>query len=93
MQLVIAILTIPVMLATGLISTVMETGRWVMAEFRDWRQSRRDRAEKALTAQELQLRRTILQLAEQLGAEAHEARKTLIRESFLASGRVPPPPR
>ena len=32
---------------------------------------------------------TILQLASELGADAHEARRALIRESYLTSGRVP----
>ena len=49
------------------------------------------RIEAELDRQQAELRATILNLANQLGADAHEARKALIRESFLASGKVPPP--
>lgn len=49
-----------------------------------------NRAEAELDRTQEQLRSTMLQLADALGHEAHEARKALIRESFLASGQVPP---
>lgn len=48
--------------------------------------------EAELDRKQDELRGTILRLAEALGAEAHEARKALIRESYLASGRVPERP-
>lgn len=48
-----------------------------------------EREEAELDRQAAAVRQSILALAEQLGADAHEARKALIRESFLASGRVP----
>lgn len=41
---------------------------------------------------QMELRHTILRLADHLGADAHEARKALIRESYLASGKLPDPP-
>ena len=47
------------------------------------------RIEAELDRKQDELRRTVLQLADALGMEAHEARKALIRESFLASGRTP----
>lgn len=50
---------------------------------------RRARIEAELDRKQDELRRTVLQLADALGMEAHEARKALIRESFLASGRTP----
>ncbi|MCO7202136.1 hypothetical protein NH287_01215 [Microbacterium sp. CnD16-F] len=50
---------------------------------------RRARIEAELDRKQDELRRTVLQLADVLGMEAHEARKALIRESFLASGRTP----
>lgn len=48
--------------------------------------------EAELDRKQDELRHTILRLAEALGAEAHEARKALIRESYLASGRAPNQP-
>ena len=57
-----------------------------------WTQQRRirtERVEAELDRTQAQLRATILTLASELGADAHEARKALIRESFLASGRTP----
>ena len=57
-----------------------------------WTQQRRTKAEQIeaeLNRTQAQLRATILTLASELGADAHEARKALIRESFLASGRTP----
>ncbi len=60
----------------------------------DWikalRANRKARIERELDRQQAELRATILHLAEQLGADAHEARKALIRESYLASGQTPP---
>jgi len=50
---------------------------------------REARIEAELDRKQEELRRTILELAEAIGVEAHEARKAMIRESFLASGRVP----
>lgn len=52
-------------------------------------QRRRVRIEAELDQKQEELRRTILQLADALGMEAHEARKALIRESFLSSGKTP----
>ena len=57
----------------------------------DWIKSRRDRkraaVERELDRQQAELRSSILKLASSLGADAHEARKALIRESYLASGK------
>ncbi len=53
------------------------------------RQRKINRVEAELDRTQAQLRATILTLASELGADAHEARKALIRESFLASGRMP----
>lgn len=51
---------------------------------------RRTRIERELDVAQEQMRATIFQLASELGADAHEARKALIRESYLASGQLPP---
>lgn len=53
-------------------------------------QRRRARVEAELDQKQEEMRRTILQLATAIGMESHEARRALIRESFLASGRIPP---
>ncbi len=50
------------------------------------------RIEAELDRKQDELRATVLHLAEALGADAHEARKALIRESFLSSGRIPDEP-
>ena len=50
---------------------------------------RRARIEAELDRKQEQLRRTVLNLADALGMEAHETRRALIRESYLASGKVP----
>lgn len=60
----------------------------------DWlkvlRERKHARIERELDRKQAELRATILTLAEQLGADAHEARKALIRESYLATGQTPP---
>lgn len=62
--------------------------------FVDWRKQlrvqRRTRIERELDATQERMRAVIFQLASELGADAHEARKALIRESYLASGQLPP---
>lgn len=68
-------------------------GEWLMQWITHRRQVRRDRIEAELDRTQDELRRTILSLADALGAEAHEARRALIRESYLASGAMPEPPR
>lgn len=62
----------------------------VMDVIEDHRARRREHVEVELDRTAEQLRVAVFELANQLGADAHEARKALIRESFLASGRVPP---
>ncbi|MBB5633632.1 hypothetical protein BKA04_001855 [Cryobacterium mesophilum] len=51
---------------------------------------RRTRIERELDVAQERMRAAIFQLASELGADAHEARKALIRESYLASGQLPP---
>ena len=78
--------------AYGLVLLVA-TAAWLVV---DWlaalRKRRRARIERELDRKQAELRIAIFGLASQLGADAHEARKALIRESYLASGRVPPRP-
>lgn len=58
-------------------------------------QQKRRRIERELDEAQQQLRATILQLATELNADAHDTRKAMIRESFLAGQRAqngPTPP-
>ncbi|WP_146083730.1 hypothetical protein [Rathayibacter sp. AY1C6] len=63
----------------------------------DWikacRYRRIDRVEAELDREQDEMRATMLHLADALGADAHEARKALIRESYLATGRMPEKPK
>lgn len=64
---------------------LLETVKWR-------RRAKALRIEAELDRTEEELRVTILHLAESLGAEAHEARRALLRESFRASGSLPGTP-
>ncbi|NYD66389.1 hypothetical protein [Agromyces atrinae] len=79
-----------------LVDVSAETIQWarelVVAVRNSFGERRRARIEAELDRKQDELRRTVLQLADALGMEAHEARKALIRESFLASGRTPSEP-
>lgn len=70
-----------------------DTMRWarevVTSVLESFGERRRARIEAELDQKQDELRRTILDLADALGMEAHEARKALIRESYRASGRTP----
>lgn len=76
-----------------LVDVSAETIQWardlLVAVRNSFGERRRARIEAELDRKQDELRRTVLQLADALGMEAHEARKALIRESFLASGRTP----
>ncbi len=87
----LALLLIPFILVGGFFYWVGVGLEWLVDWWRDRRRRRIARIEAELDRQQAELRATILHLADQLGADAHEARKALIRGSFLASGRVPPP--
>ena len=85
----LALLALPFLLIGGLINLIWMGVVWLM----DLRKSPRERKsaviERELDRTQAELRATILNLAGQLGGDAHEARKALIWESFLASGQVP----
>ena len=87
----LALLLIPFVLVGGFFYWVGVGLEWLVDWWRDRRRRRIARIEAELDRQQAELRATILHLANQLGADAHEDRKALIRESFLASGQVPPP--
>jgi hypothetical protein len=89
---VLGLLALPFMLAGWIISGVATGGEWAVRYFLDRRERRRTAIEAELDRKQAELRGTILQLADALGVEAHEARKALIRESYRASGAVPTRP-
>ena len=65
---------------------IVNAVRWLLTRCDRRRQAR----ERELRHAQLDLRRAKLQLASELGADAHVARRALIRESFLTSGKTPP---
>ena len=79
------LLLVPILLVALLIQGVIEVTAWIANRINNYRANKRARIEAELDRKQAELRATILNLASQLGAEAHEARKALIRESFLAS--------
>lgn len=62
---------------------------WIGDQIERRRDAKRARIEAELDSTQAQLRETILQLAAELGADAHEARKAMIRESYLHRGELP----
>lgn len=72
-----------------LIITVVQSYQAFTAWVRSRREERIATIEAELDRTQAELRRTILDLSAALGAEAHEARKALIRESFIARGEIP----
>lgn len=75
----VALVVVFVLLVIGLV--VVGVFDWVV----QLRAAKRTRIEQELSRTEAVLRTTIVKLASELGADAHEARKALIQASFLAS--------
>lgn len=86
----LVLFALPFLLVGGLISWAIEGTELLVNWLRDRRARRIAHIEAELDRKQMELRAAILALANQLGGDAHEARKALIRESFLASGKVPP---
>ena len=80
-------LLLPVLIVWALGWLVVKGFEGVAMLMRRLAERRRAHIERELDRTQAELRATILDLASQLGADAHEARKALIRESFLASGQ------
>lgn len=78
-----------VMFMAAIVGTFVFGGMTLTARVKSRRRRRVARIEADLDRTQAELRQTILRLAEELGADAHEARKALIRESFLATGSMP----
>lgn len=82
-------LLVLLLLVGGLINLIWMGGVWVVNWLKSHRERKRTAIERELDRTQAELRTTILNLASQLGGDAHEARKALIRESYLNSGHVP----
>lgn len=82
-------LLLPFLLIAGVGWLLVKIVEGIVYLFQRLRERRRTRVERELDRTQAELRATILRLASELGADAHEARKALIRESYLAAGRAP----
>lgn len=83
------LLLLPVVAVYGVACFVGMAVGWVVDWLSTLRERKRARIERELDRKQAEVRATIFTLAEHLNMDAHEARKALIRESYLASGRVP----
>lgn len=80
---------LPLLLFFELLDRVPEMIGWIGDRIERRRDAKRARIEAELDRTQAQLRATILQLAAELGGDAHEARKAMIRESYLHRGELP----
>lgn len=80
---------LPLLLFSELLDRVSDMIGWIGDQIERRRDAKRARIEAELDHTQAQLRATILQLAAELGADAHEARKAMIRESYLHRGELP----
>ncbi|WP_339619544.1 hypothetical protein [uncultured Salinibacterium sp.] len=85
----LALVALPFLLGALVIGWIWEGAWWLVDWFQNRKARRIARIEAELDRTQAELRQTILRLADELGGNAHEARKALIRESYLASGQVP----
>ncbi|GAA3734741.1 hypothetical protein GCM10022239_08590 [Leifsonia bigeumensis] len=90
---IMLLLLVSFVLAALLIQGAVEVSAWIVNKVHRHRANKRARIEAELDRKQAELRAAIYSLASQLGAEAHEARKALIRESYLASRDEFLPPR
>jgi len=85
----LALAGLPLLLLFKLLDRVPEMIGWISDQVERRRDVKRARIEAELDRTQAELRATILQLAAELGADAHEARKAMIRESYLLRGEIP----
>ncbi|MFD6699420.1 MULTISPECIES: hypothetical protein [unclassified Microbacterium] len=76
-------------LAAGLVFLLIEGGEWLMEWIPERRKQHRMAIEAELDRKQEELRATIFQLASALSMDAHDARRELVRTSYLATGTVP----
>ena len=86
----LVLLALPLLALVALSEGSWLGGEWLVKWIQNRRSARARQIESELDQKQDELRATILTRADALGMEAHEARKALIRESFMASGNVPP---
>lgn len=86
---VLGLLALPFMLIGWGIYGLCTGGEWLVRYLLDRRARKRTALEAELDRKQEELRHTILRLSSALNGDAHEARKALIRESYLARGEVP----
>jgi hypothetical protein len=79
------LLALPLLVVWGVLYGIGALMYWIATQVRQYRQRRRDRIEAELDRAEAELKATLYELASQLSQNAHEARKALIRESFLTA--------
>lgn len=85
----LGLLALPFLLVGWIVQGVSYVAEWLVNLYARRRARKRAVIEAELDRTQERLRRTILDLSAALGAEAHEARKALIRESYLARAEVP----
>lgn len=86
---ILGLLAVPFVLAGWVLYGICAGGDWLVKYLLERRRQRQARIEAELDRKQTELRRTILTLASELNGNALEARKALIRESFLARGEIP----
>lgn len=79
---------LPLLAFFALLDKVPDVIGWIGEQIERRRDAKRARIEAELDRTQAELRATILQLAAELGADAHEARKAMIRESYLHRGEL-----
>lgn len=85
----LTLLLLPIIAVYGIAWLIGAGVMWIVDWLSTLRERKRAKAERELDRKQAQVRATIFTIAEHLNMDAHEARKALIRESYLASGRLP----
>ena len=87
---ILGLLALPLVLVGWVFSGICAGVEWLVKRAaEEARAEKRARIEAELDRKQAELRQTIFQLASAMNGDAHEARKALIRESYLARGEVP----
>jgi hypothetical protein len=81
----LALLLLPILAVYGVVWLIGAGLVWVVDWLSTLRERKRARIEREPDRKQAELRATIIALAEHLNMDAHEARKALIRESYLAT--------
>lgn len=76
-------------IARAIASAAERVGDEIVFTVRSFDHRRIAKVEAELDRKQAELRTSVLNLADALGMEAHEARKEMIRASYLATGTTP----